>query len=184
MLKITKLKPILCQTPWDAIAGGAHVAVVRIIKCIRTKIELLERVSKRIECCRKLREKERERDEEFNTNTKVCKRRTEMKRCVMEWTRTDWLGCSKAVSCIHTSRNPLRHLSYMLSYYFSSIYYWEIKTELGLLSRSYFLYRAYISWVTVLALLGFYPLHILLLFSNTSRISNSKVIPVTGRGGP
>lgn len=129
----SKLKSIfLCQAVSVVNVGGVCVAAVGIINCIRKK-----RLS-----CQKERtweemlyetERERQREEEFNTNTKLYKRRKEMKRCIIGWTQTDWLGCSKGVSCTHTSRNPLSHLSYMLSYYFFSIYYWEIKMEPGFL---------------------------------------------------
>lgn len=47
--------------------------------------------------------------------------------------RLTWIQES-SLSPPYTSRPPPPHLSYMLSYYFFSIYYWAIRMELGFLS--------------------------------------------------
>lgn len=86
--------------------------------------------------------------ERFNTNTKPGNRKKEMKRYIIGSTKADWLGCSNSLSSVPTRHTPPpSHLSYILSYYFFSIYYWEIRTELGYRSvRTFYI----LYWVTFL----------------------------------
>jgi len=77
--------------------------------------------------------------EEFNRNTKLCNRRKEMKRCIIGWNKTDWLGCSKIVSYTYTSHNPLQPICLICFLIISSPFILEDKDGTWFPLRSYFL---------------------------------------------
>ena len=62
-----------------------------------------------------------------------------MKRCIIGWTKTDWLGCSKIVSYTYTSHNPLQPICLICFLIISSPFILEDKDGTWFSLRSYFI---------------------------------------------